>query len=239
VGVTTLDDLEPEEQTGTDGVAPGPLDQALLGGEPQRVGRFEYHYNTDTWIWSDAVARMYGYEPGDVQPTTQLILSHKHPDDLERVKGLLKESSAPFSSRHRIRTRSGDERTVVVVGQFVTDEQNEVIATGGFHIDVTNAVRDDIQRSISDELEVIVAHRAVIEQAKGMLVALYDVGADSAFDVLRWRSQERQSARHRPRIGSAAAFVAQCAQRGSLGSGPLLADPDPPRVNLRAWQVIC
>lgn len=183
-------DFVPEEETGTDGVVPGPLDKALLGGPPQRVGRFEYRYDTDTWVWSDAVAKMHGYEPGQVQPTTELVLSHKHPDDLARVKGLLKRSSAPFSSRHRIRTKNGETRSVVVVGEVVTDDNGEVVATRGFYIDVTESVRTEVQREIGEQLDAIVVNRAVIEQAKGMLMAFYQVNADAAFEILRWRSQE-------------------------------------------------
>ncbi len=90
--------LTPGFETGPDGPALGALDSALLGGPPQRVGTFEYRYDTDIWTWSDTVAQMHGYEPGEVQPTTELVLSHKHPDDLARVKALLKQSSAPFST---------------------------------------------------------------------------------------------------------------------------------------------
>ena len=90
-----------------------------MGGPPQRVGTFEYRYDTDTWSWSDTVARLHGYEPGTVQPTTDLVLSHKHPDDLAQVTGLLKQSAAPFSSRHRIRTASGEIRKIAVVGDAV------------------------------------------------------------------------------------------------------------------------
>jgi hypothetical protein len=39
-------------------------------------------------------------------------------------------------------------------------------------------------------LDVIVSHREIIEQAKGMLMALYQLNADAAFGILRWRSQE-------------------------------------------------
>ena len=184
------DKFAPETETGTDGVAPGDLDRALLGGEPARVGRFVYNYITDSWVWSSAVARMHGYEPGEVQPTTDLVLSHKHPDDLAHVKALLKRSAAPFSSRHRIRTKAGEVRNVVVVGEIVSDEQGQVVATRGFYIDVTKSVDADVQRAVGEELEVIVAHRAVIEQAKGMLMATYNLQDDAAFDVLRWRSQE-------------------------------------------------
>ncbi|MDT5016480.1 MAG: hypothetical protein QOD39_2640 [Mycobacterium sp.] len=182
--------FEPDNETGTDGIAPGDLDRALLGGEPARVGRFVYNYDRDSWVWSSAVAHMHGYEPGEVQPTTALVLSHKHPDDLAQVKGLLKRSSAPFSSRHRIRTKAGEERTVVVVGEIVKDSNDEVVATRGFYIDVTDAVEAQIQRSLGEQLDVIVPNRAAIEQAKGMLMAVYRLDADAAFDILRWRSQE-------------------------------------------------
>ena len=179
-----------DDRISTDGQAAGALDQALLGGAPQRVGRFEYRYDSDTWSWSDAVARLHGYEPGEVEPTTDLVLSHKHPDDLAEVKGLLKQSQAPFGSRHRIRTATGDIRNVVVVGDAVTDADGRITATRGFYVDITAAFNTDLQRSVTNELQIIVPHREVIEQAKGMLMMTYQVGADAAFGILKWRSQE-------------------------------------------------
>lgn len=124
----------------------------------QHVGTFEYRYDTDTWTWSDTVAKMHGYEPDEVQPTTELVLSHKHPDDLAHVKALLKQSSAPFSSRHRIRTATGETRKVVVVGAAVTDRSGRTVATRGFYIDITEAFHADLQQEVGDELQVIVAH---------------------------------------------------------------------------------
>jgi hypothetical protein len=179
-----------DDHPATDGQAVRAIDKALIGGAPQRVGRFEYRYDTDSWTWSDTVAQMHGYEPGDVHPTTELVMSHKHPDDLARVKGLLHQSAAPFSSRHRIRTVAGETRYVVVVGDAVTDADHRVVATRGFYIDITESFNADLQESISDKLEAIVSHREVIEQAKGMLMAIYQLNADAAFGILRWRSQE-------------------------------------------------
>ena len=181
---------EQGSDTGTDGYVPQPLDKALLGGPPQLIGTFEYRYDTDTWSWSDTVARLHGYEPGTVEPTTELVLSHKHPDDLAQVKGLLKQSAAPFSSRHRIRTASGDIRRVVVVGTAVFGEDGEVVATRGFYIDVTEAADADVQGAIGEELREIMARRELIEQAKGILMVLYRIDSDAAFGILRWRSQQ-------------------------------------------------
>ena len=191
VDQTTVDRLATDDDhPATDGHAVRVLDKALLGGEPQRVGRFEYRYDSDAWTWSDTVARMHGYEPGEIEPTTELVLSHKHPDDLARVKGLLQQSVAPFSSRHRIRTTTGAIRKVVVVGDPVTDADGRTVATRGFYIDITDSFNADLQQSITDELQVIVSHREVIDQAKGMLMLIYQLSADAAFAVLVWRSQE-------------------------------------------------
>lgn len=189
---TILDRPNPtnDDHAATDGQAVGALDKALLGGAPQRVGRFGYHYDSDTWTWSDAVARLHGYEPGEVEPTTELVLSHKHPDDLDQVKALLTQSEAPFGSRHRIRTTTGDIRNVVVVGDAVTDADGRIIATSGFYVDITEAFSTDLQNSVTSELQVILPHRAIIEQAKGMLMVTYQLSADAAFGILRWRSQE-------------------------------------------------
>jgi len=175
------DDFSPPASD-TDDEAPGDLDRALLAGKSQRVGRFQYDYGTDTWTWSDAVARMHGYEPGEVEPTTELMLQHRHPEDVANVTASLTKTKAPFSGRHRIVTKAGDIRNVVVVG--------EVVATRGFFVDVTAAVKEDVQKGVTDELQNIVAHRAVIDQAKGMLMAIYDISDDAAFEVMRWRSQE-------------------------------------------------
>jgi PAS domain S-box-containing protein len=188
---TAVDRLPTDDDyPATDGHAVRAIDKAPLGGEPQRVGRFEHRYDDGAWTWSDTVGRMHGYEPGEIEPTTDLVLSHKHPDDLARVKGLLRQSVAPFSSRHRIRTTTGEIRKVVVVGEPVTDADGRTVATRGFYIDITESVHADLQQSISDQVQVIVSHREVIDQAKGMLMAIYQLSADAAFAVLRWRSQE-------------------------------------------------
>jgi PAS domain S-box-containing protein len=173
-----------------DGQRASRLDKALLGGPPQRTGRFEYRYDDDSWTWSDTVARMHGYEPGEVTPTTDLVLNHKHPDDLAEVRALLAQSSAPFSSRHRIITKSGEERKVVVVGDAIRDQDGRVTATRGFYVDITDGFSTDLQQSITEEMETIIERRQVIEMAKGMLMAIYRIDAGAAFDILRWRSQE-------------------------------------------------
>ena len=77
-----------------------------------------------------------------------------------------------------------------MVGEAVSDESKRIVATRGLYVDVTGAVEDELQREVGDELRTIVADRAVIEQAKGMLMVAYAIDARAAFHLLRWRSQE-------------------------------------------------
>lgn len=57
----------------------------LGGGSHPHVGTFQYFIDGQRWVWSDTIARIHGYQPGQVQPTTDLLLSHKHPTTVPRL----------------------------------------------------------------------------------------------------------------------------------------------------------
>ena len=168
------------------------VEHALAGGTPQRVGWFRFYFADQRWEWSPQVQRMHGYEPGTVQPTTELVLSHKHPDDYGQVAATLEEirrTSGAFSTRHRIVDTRGDVHYVVVVGDQLIDD-GAVIGTHGFYVDVTPTVSQEKQELLNEAVAEIAESRSAIEQVKGMLMVVYRISADSAFELLRWRSQE-------------------------------------------------
>ncbi|MBX7430954.1 PAS and ANTAR domain-containing protein [Mycobacterium sp. Y57] len=168
------------------------LERALAGGAPQRVGWFRFYFDDEHWEWSEQVQILHGYEPGTVTPTTALVLSHKHPDDYQQVAATLDEmrrTHRTFSTRHRIIDTAGEVHDVVVVGDQLNDESGRLVGTHGFYVDVTpNEAMDKAMMSAA--LAEINENRAVIEQVKGMLMLIYRVNADTAFELLRWRSQE-------------------------------------------------
>ncbi len=136
---------------------------------------------------------MHGYSPGEAEPSTELVLSHQHPDDREQVAQTLSdaiETAAPFCSRHRIIDTSGDTHDVIVIGDRLLDEQGTMIGTSGYYLDVTETLQDNRQETVDDLLPDLIDARAVIEQAKGVVMFVYGLNADQAFRVLRWRSQE-------------------------------------------------
>ncbi|USC14077.1 PAS and ANTAR domain-containing protein [Rhodococcus sp. 11-3] len=169
------------------------FERVFASGKPQRVGSFRYLIDDDRWEWSDEVARMHGYAPGTVRPTTDLLLKHKHPEDKAHVAamlGALQRNGEPFSSRHRIIDTHGTVRPVVVIGDRLLDERGRVIGTAGFYLDLSDAYDDEVRHSVDEAVSALAHHRAVIEQAKGMLMAVYGIPADRAFEILAWRSQE-------------------------------------------------
>lgn len=170
-----------------------PIEHALAGGDPQRVGWFKFYFVDERWEWSPQVERMHGYEPGAVDPTTDLVLSHKHPDDYGQVAATLDEirlTSGAFSTRHRIIDTHGEIHHVVVVGDQLFDDSGAVIGTHGFYVDVTPSMKERHDEIVTEAVAEIAEARGVIEQAKGMLMLIYRISADPAFELLRWRSQE-------------------------------------------------
>jgi PAS domain S-box-containing protein len=168
------------------------LEEALAGGGPHRVGWFRFYFDDDRWEWSPQVEKMHGYLPGSVTPTTEMVLSHKHPDDYRQIAHtleLIRQTRQAFSSRHRILDVEGRVHHVVVVGDLLRDDNETVIGTHGFFIDVTPSERAR-QDQVTAAVTRITERRSGIEQTKGMLMLVYGIDEPTAFNLLKWRSQQ-------------------------------------------------
>ena len=73
------------------------------------TGSFRFWFADQRWEWSDEVAALHGNTPGQVEPTTKLLLSHKHPDDRDEVADTIETvlriglpfKSSPHHRHHR------------------------------------------------------------------------------------------------------------------------------------------
>ncbi|KQY29098.1 MULTISPECIES: PAS and ANTAR domain-containing protein [Nocardia] len=168
------------------------LVERVIGvGDSLSVGRFRFRSAARQWEWSDEVARMHGYPPGTV-PTTEMLVSHKHPDDRDRVAAMITtvEDGDVFSSHHRIIDTQERVRDVLVVSAPLTDVDGTVIGIEGYYIDLSDTAAEYRREALDSALPELLEARVVIEQAKGALMLAYGVNAEQAFRVLRWRSQE-------------------------------------------------
>jgi hypothetical protein len=136
---------------------------------------------------------MHGYAPGEVEPTTELLLEHKHPEDRDHVAEAIArsvEQGEPFSSRHRFIDTHGVEHSVMVVADRILDPDGRSIGTSGFYIDLSGTLAEAEQEAVNQRLPEIVEARCAIERAKGVLMWMYQISDEQAFRVLVWRSQE-------------------------------------------------
>ncbi|GAB3006581.1 ANTAR domain-containing protein [Amycolatopsis acidiphila] len=175
---------------------PDPL-SALPGGQSaDQVGMYHWDLRTDTWSWSSEIYLMYGYQPGSVTPSLELLAKHGHPKDhpaLVELFEAVRRSGEAFGSQQRIAAADEGTRAVVVVGN--ADTENEVpTAVHGYYVDLTSARLREAEHlsELAGEaagLQRAMASRATIEQAKGMIMFAYGCGSAAAFDLLINTSQ--------------------------------------------------
>jgi hypothetical protein len=170
----------------------GALD-GLAGGTTEPVARFRYDLVSGRWWWSEGMYALHGFARGEVIPSTELMLAHKHPDDRTRTEHTLHavmETGEPFCCRHRVLDAGGTVHTVLSLGEGVCDTSGAVTAIQGFYIDVTESTRRETEAVAHEAVQRSAETRATIEQAKGVLIGAYGIDADTAFDLLRWASQQ-------------------------------------------------
>jgi hypothetical protein len=173
------------------------LDDALLAFAMTTVitgpyGPFVYNVATRAWWWSDDLYRIHGFEPGDIVPTTDLLVRHKHPEDAAVATAIILNaftSGEPFALWHRIIDARMRTRIVVSVGDGVRDESGNLVEVRGYMVDVTGSKRGQTARDIDEAVRRSAESRGTIEQAKGVLMATLGIDADQAFSLLKRNSQ--------------------------------------------------
>lgn len=166
----------------------------LTDGAQPMLGRFEYVVDRDVWRWSDSTFEIFGFQPGEVVPTTALVLSHASAVDdgaLDRVLRSALDQVGAFCHCAHLLDAEDRLRTVVVAGQTDADALGRPARMHGCLIDITEPRRTFTRADVAEAVDNVVASRWTIEQAKGVLVATCGVDADTAFELLVQISQER------------------------------------------------
>lgn len=153
------------------------------------VGHFRYDATTDEWSWSDGMYAIHGYAPGEVPASTGVLVRHKHPDDRERAAAVLEDvlrDGGFFSCYHRVVDQEERVRSVLSVGRAVLDDATgAVVGVDGFFVDLTTTRRTETEAEVQKALVGVTEHRAVIDQAIGMVMSAVGCGSDEAFEQLR------------------------------------------------------
>ncbi|WP_407317888.1 PAS and ANTAR domain-containing protein [Isoptericola halotolerans] len=169
------------------------LEKFLSRGDDAMVGEFRVDVASGRWTWSDTLYRIYGFEPGEVLPTADLLLAHSHPDDREHTRDVLDEAQCtdhPFAMIHRIVDAHGKGHVVATVGKGECDDQDRVTELNGYMLDLSHSVRDLAAQEADASIQAASRSRRDIEQAKGVLMMVLGVDDDGAFDILKRLSND-------------------------------------------------
>lgn len=164
----------------------------LGAGSECMAGTFFHDLASDRCEWSEEMFHIYGYAPGEVVPTVDLFLAHKHPQDREAIRRLIAELRSGGGQRamfHRMKDSKGRERRVFTAAEACLDGSGTVIAIRGFTIDLSRSVESETRAAAAEAIRATYASREVIEQAKGIIMGFRAVTAAEAFRFLAARSQ--------------------------------------------------
>ncbi len=184
-----------------DGTAlmPHSFSYILPPGEGFVVGDFQYDVLADAWHWSTGVYTIHGFEPGDIVPTTPLVLAHKHPNDREAFEVLfhgVRVEGGTVVSHHRIIDGHGGTRKVVMIAEGRKDPSGNVDVVTGHFLDLTNVIERESSAEADEAVARAVEKRQFIEQAKGILMGRFSMDSDSAFEILvKWSQREQRKVR--------------------------------------------
>lgn len=171
-------------------------------------GTFHLLGDGETLTWSEPVFRLHGFLPGDVVPSTSLMLAHCHRDDRPALEAVLRsaprdDAGAGRSARYRLVDATGTEHTVLAVlapgvdprhaaprdGGTPADAADRTGRALGLLVDLGAEIGASAARRADDMLAAAIASREVIDQAKGAAMLAYGLDGPAAFELLRWHSE--------------------------------------------------
>ena len=180
-----------------------------------QVGRFVGRPQGDRWVWDQKLFAILGYPTPVKFVTLQTLLQHVVADDRKLAADAFEaavQHGHPVNVSCRLHAADGTLRSVLIAAEVMEAEPSELsMATSlemdmlagdsgpwlaGALIDLTelrlSAVRAATEHAVAEALR----HRAVIEQAKGIVMVVYRVDAETAFHLLRRHSQNTNTKLH-------------------------------------------
>ncbi|NUT72502.1 PAS and ANTAR domain-containing protein [Pseudarthrobacter sp. C4D7] len=156
------------------------------------TGFVEYYFTDGVFRWSDGLFRIYGYERGEVVPSMDMVLPHIEPEDRPRVQAYWEHVSTkggPLSLYLSIRDRKDHQHKLLYSADYIMDGDTPV-GVWGVVVDLTTSIHTDRHQLATEAVAASALNRAVIEQAKGVLMGRTGASADQAYELISQLSQD-------------------------------------------------
>ncbi len=104
------------------------------------LGSWEMNLRTRDNKWSDEQYRLFGYKPGEVEPSFEFFMSHVHPDDQPELRSIartLPKRRRPYKLEFRVIRKDGVERWFHTRAKIVRDSLGKPLRLLGVNYDIT------------------------------------------------------------------------------------------------------
>jgi PAS domain S-box-containing protein len=142
-----------------------------LQAEGQRLsqtGSWSWHIPSGTVVWSDEHFRIFGFAPGEVKPSLDVVVNCIHPDDRPMMQASIADAiGAPQNIEHEFRViwPDGSARYVSTVARTVLDESGVINEFIGVAVDITARRQAEAEREARHAAETA-------NRAKGEFLAM-------------------------------------------------------------------
>lgn len=167
---------------------------SALGTSTLLAGTFVFDGQSRTMQWSDELYTIHGYRRGDVVPTMELTMAHKHPEDLARIQAVNSELIAHgghVAIYHRLIDARSHLHRVLTAGEAVLDEAGNLSSISGVMLDLTSTIQRETELAAREAVLGAVGTRGTISKAAGILMGRLGIGSDEAFKLLAGYSNNR------------------------------------------------
>lgn len=139
------------------GIFDNPLELLEAAEEIAGVGHWTFELATGAIYWSPSVYRLHGMDPGEVEPTFELVCSVFAPEDLEKFQGMVQraiETGERYAFVMPMTDLRGVKRIIRAQGVPKLGEDGKVAGLLGVVMDITEYARaQEHSRMISDVIE--------------------------------------------------------------------------------------
>ncbi|WP_236953994.1 PAS domain-containing protein [Marinobacter salinus] len=106
------------------------------------LGNWSAEIESGHLTWSDEIYRIFGYEPGEIEPNVEAFHDAVHPEDRSRVRESerLSQTTGRHDLIHRIVRPDGDIRHVHELARAEVDDEGKLIRLAGTVQDITERI---------------------------------------------------------------------------------------------------
>ncbi|MGB9940554.1 PAS domain S-box protein [Methanosarcina sp.] len=184
----TLDNLEElvKERTAELEKAYTSLEESEKGlAEAQKmahIGNWDCNFITCEVNWSDELYRIFGCDPKKLALSYNEYLDHVHPDDRDYVDDAYTEAinGSPLDIDHRIVLANGEVRTVHIICEVISDEENIPIRAKGIVQDITE------RKKTEEKIQILAnavesSNDAILTKSLDGIITSWNKGAEQVY----------------------------------------------------------